>query len=206
MFLRKTIHKTKNFFQNSLQNLKSFLFGGYQKLPKAHPLIPFSISSTNNQKMQHLDNFYREFSEHWDSNSNKVVQKKKKNIMSMNEARGYIASNGNFVNYEMQNAVKDTQEEIAREENNNLGSYLRSTSSSGRGYVFVEKMKELEMMDVNDVDHVLDIEEILHYYSRLTCPVYVDLVDTFFMDMYSEFILPQPSASINSSMRRLGSV
>lgn len=206
MFFRKTIHKTKNFFQNTLQNLKSFLFGDYQKLPKAHPLIPFSISSTNNQKMQHLDNFYREFSEHWDSNSNKVVQKKKKNIMSMKEATGDNASNGNFVNYEMQNAVKNTQEERAREENNNLESYLRSTSTSGRGYVFVETMKELEIMDMNDVDHVLDIEEILHYYSRLTCPVYLDLVDTFFMDMYSEFILPQPSASINSSMRRLGPV
>lgn len=126
--------------------------------------------------------------------------------MSMKEATGDNASNGNFVNYEMQNAVKNTQEERAREENNNLESYLRSTSTSGRGYVFVETMKELEIMDMNDVDHVLDIEEILHYYSRLTCPVYLDLVDTFFMDMYSEFILPQPSASINSSMRRLGPV
>ncbi|GKE37578.1 hypothetical protein Tco_1460983 [Tanacetum coccineum] len=47
------------------------------------------------------------------------------------------------------------------------------------------KLKELEMMDRNNVDLVLDIEEVLHYYSRLTCPVYREIMDKFFVEMYS---------------------
>lgn len=49
------------------------------------------------------------------------------------------------------------------------------------------KMKELEMNDSGDVEQVLDIEEALHYYSRLKSPVYLDIVDKFFTDMHSEF-------------------
>lgn len=71
-------------------------------------------------------------------------------------------------------------------------------------YLLAQKMKELEMMDMKDVDHSLDVEEALHYYSRLTCPEYVDIVNKFFMDMYADFHLPQRSISINSSSRRLG--
>ncbi|KNA17227.1 hypothetical protein SOVF_082080 [Spinacia oleracea] len=72
-------------------------------------------------------------------------------------------------------------------------------------YMLAEKMKELEMMDdVGDVDHTLDVEEALHYYSRLTCPEYVDIVNNFFMDMYADFRVPQPSITISSSSRRLG--
>ncbi|KAI3759678.1 hypothetical protein L6452_07670 [Arctium lappa] len=73
--------------------------------------------------------------------------------------------------------------------------------------VLEQKMKELEMMDMKDEEHVLDIEEVLHYYSLLTSPIYQGLVDKFFTDMYSEFLLPQPSIrtnSINGSMRKLG--
>ncbi|KAF5949529.1 hypothetical protein HYC85_011522 [Camellia sinensis] len=59
-------------------------------------------------------------------------------------------------------------------------------------------------MDMNDVDHVLDIEEVFQTYSRLTCLVYLDIVDNFFVDMYSEFLIPKPSVTITNSSRRLG--
>lgn len=84
-------------------------------------------------------------------------------------------------------------------------------SADGGSSALLQKMKELEMMDASDVDHVLDIEEVLHCYSLLKSPIYLDIVDTFFMDMYHELFLPQvrslPRASslrINSSSRRLG--
>jgi len=51
---------------------------------------------------------------------------------------------------------------------------------------------------------VLDIEEVLQCYTLLNSPVYVDIVDRFFMDMYTEFSIRKPSVSVNSSMRRLG--
>ncbi|KAL6559885.1 hypothetical protein OROGR_005002 [Orobanche gracilis] len=76
-------------------------------------------------------------------------------------------------------------------------------------------MKDLEMMDVDDMDHVMDVEEVLHYYSRLRCPTYAGIVERFFTDMYSEFNVAQPSrsgsmremgsASAHSSMRKMGS-
>ncbi|THF98523.1 hypothetical protein TEA_001166 [Camellia sinensis var. sinensis] len=45
------------------------------------------------------------------------------------------------------------------------------------------------MVDKSNIEHVLDIEEVLHYYSRLTCPAYVDIVDKFFMDIWTRPLL-----------------
>ncbi|KAK7398943.1 hypothetical protein VNO78_10117 [Psophocarpus tetragonolobus] len=50
-----------------------------------------------------------------------------------------------------------------------------------------KKLRELLKLNMSDVDHVLDIEEVLHYYSRLTCPLYLEIVDKLFMQLYSEF-------------------
>lgn len=41
------------------------------------------------------------------------------------------------------------------------------------------KIKEMETADAGDVEQILDIEEALHYYSRLKSPVYVDMYDDF---------------------------
>lgn len=74
--------------------------------------------------------------------------------------------------------IIDEEEELEDEEN-------RTEEKGKKGvHVLAQKMKEMEMMDnVGDVEHLLDIEEALHYYSRLTSPVYLDIVDKFFMDM-----------------------
>ncbi|KZV56101.1 hypothetical protein F511_06118 [Dorcoceras hygrometricum] len=73
-------------------------------------------------------------------------------------------------------------------------------------HALAQKMNDLELMDVNDdEDQVSDLEEVFHYYSLITCPVYLEIVDRFFMDMYSEYIVPHLSKSVNSSMRELGS-
>ncbi|KAJ6947345.1 hypothetical protein NC651_001897 [Populus alba x Populus x berolinensis] len=74
-----------------------------------------------------------------------------------------------------------------------------SKNMNESGCVLAQKMKELEMMDVSDVEHVLDVEEALHYYSRLKSPVYLDIVDKFFTNIYTEFSVPKASASTNSS-------
>ncbi|CAN1141954.1 hypothetical protein LINPERPRIM_LOCUS25738 [Linum perenne] len=60
-------------------------------------------------------------------------------------------------------------------------------SREAKSCSLVRKLKELQMADASNVDHVRDMEEILHYYSRLTCPEYVDIVERFFMDVYSDF-------------------
>ncbi|KAI3418970.1 uncharacterized protein J3R85_013471 [Psidium guajava] len=91
----------------------------------------------------------------------------------------------------------------------------RSAKSEGRSspgnegggvQVLAEKMKELELMGSADMEHVLDLEEALHYYSLLTTPVFLDIVHKFFMDIYSEFSMARQPARMNNSKRRFSSM
>ncbi|KAJ9568323.1 hypothetical protein OSB04_004289 [Centaurea solstitialis] len=200
MLLKRTIHKTRIFFNKTLQNFKSFIFGRYKKLRKPPSLNLFS-TNVNNTKMQHLDDFYKEFCDHLDSDANNANQ-------NTQVKRGDIESNASVINSEeriLKNNKGSKSVVISRrvEEDEDVGC---SKNGENRD-VLEQKMKELEMMDMKDEEHVMDIEEVLHYYSLLTSPIYQGLVDKFFTDMYSEFFLPQPSIrrtnSINSSMRKL---
>ncbi|XP_049414168.1 uncharacterized protein LOC125876922 [Solanum stenotomum] len=55
-----------------------------------------------------------------------------------------------------------------------------------RSYLVAQKLNELKMLENYKDEHALDIEQVLYYYSRLTCPAYVEIVDNFFMQIYSE--------------------
>ncbi|KAI8026037.1 hypothetical protein LOK49_LG02G00967 [Camellia lanceoleosa] len=146
-----------------------------------------------------------DFSEQWQSDNYKVM----KNKELMNEAD---TTSGSFTKFEDKNALKNECKVREKEEkkigNISQGKGGKACSQIGNGgrggSMLAEKMRELEMMDMNDVDHVLDMEEVLHNYSRLTCPVYLDIVDNFFVDMYSEFLIPKPSVTITNSSWRLG--
>jgi len=48
--------------------------------------------------------------------------------------------------------------------------------------IFERTLKEM-VMEHDDPQDWLDIHEFLYYYSRLTCPFYIDMVNTFFMDI-----------------------
>ncbi|KAF8393365.1 hypothetical protein HHK36_021608 [Tetracentron sinense] len=216
MLLRNSISHTKKFFRKTLQNFKSFIYGGYQKLPKTPPFNPFSCGGDMNihQSFRELDNFYTDFSNRWESVEDKSKKRNKNKIMSAKQSMEEDAYEGSFMKFAKWSPVK-SKLEVRREE----GKKMRSTHEGGsegescshcvregRSYLVTQKLKELEMMDANNMDHVLDIEEVLHYYSRLTCPVYVDIVNKFFMEMYSEFLLPQASTANNISWPRLQSM
>ncbi|KAI5650539.1 hypothetical protein M9H77_36544 [Catharanthus roseus] len=202
ILLKKTIQKTKIFLHKTIHNIKSFLFGGYQKLPKA-PYVnnPFYNVSNSSQTMQELDDFYRSFSEQWQSNNHDV---------ECNQGQSNATERSSFLEIsqkEIGNEEKKKKNELEKTEGKREELIISTDTASGGNHSLgnlAQKMKQFEMLDIDDVDHILDIEEVLHYYSRLKCPVYLELVDKFFMDMYSEFITPQPSVSINSSLRRLG--
>ncbi|CAH2037552.1 unnamed protein product [Thlaspi arvense] len=74
-----------------------------------------------------------------------------------------------------------------------------------RGDALAQKMKELNMVDLKDVEHALDVREALRCYSSIRSPVYLDIVDNFFTDMYYEFSDPRTSSNINGSRRKAGS-
>ncbi|KAK4336562.1 hypothetical protein RND71_044080 [Anisodus tanguticus] len=183
ILLKKTFQKTKNLFLKTLHNLNSFLFRSHHKLPKVCHFNPFFSRSNRipNSIIQELGDFYRDFPQQWDyCDHNEVPERKSIGEISVN--------------------TMNDQERKSKEEK--MGeAFLQNTS---KGDMLAQKMKELEIMDEEDLDQMLDIKEVLYYYSHLTCPVYVDIVDRYFMDMYDEFSLPQTFINVNSSMRSLG--
>ncbi|XP_057535917.1 uncharacterized protein LOC130813972 [Amaranthus tricolor] len=173
---KKTIQKTKKFFLKTLQNLKTFLFGTYENIPKTLFINPLSCNSLN-QSSHHLEHIHPKLSNfHQSSVFDKDDQDHNDGIHTTREFS---------TSYE-------TNDELTKKSED-----PRKVQQSS--YILAQKMKDLEMIYVGDVDHTLDIEEALHYYSRITCPVYVEMVNKFFMDMYTDFHVLQPGISIGSS-------
>ncbi|XP_050231809.1 uncharacterized protein LOC126680686 [Mercurialis annua] len=217
MQLRDSIDKSKLLFHKTLKNLKSLFFGGYQKLPRSVSFNPFSCANCG-LKSHQADGYYTEFCNEWECDLEKAMKRKKKKsglVVSKEvvlEEKEEEKDECNANSAELPKSPLKKKEEVIKEEKNKKTSLSRKLEKQFAkkniegGYALAKKMKELEMMDVNDVEHVLDVEEALHYYNRLRSPVYLDIVDQFFTDMHREFSVPQPSASINSSKRRLSSI
>ncbi|XVF34831.1 hypothetical protein REPUB_Repub18cG0092200 [Reevesia pubescens] len=201
MLLKNSISNTKKFFQKTLKSFKSFFSGGeaepYQKLPKSSPYNPYSFATTTagvdmnipqTSNYQDLEKFYSDFAARWDSDNGKTEKRNKKKTGETKE--------GNNESFTTQRSEENTGNKVEKRKEDY--SYSKSKRES-RNLSVAQKLKELEMMDMSNVDHVLDIEEVLHYYSRLTCPAYLEIVDMFFMDMYKEFLGPPASPrSVNS--------
>ncbi|CAA0839071.1 RAD3-like DNA-binding helicase protein [Striga hermonthica] len=142
---------------------------------------------------------HRSYSEKWDAVE---VKKKKKEVWI--SANAQTKKDERISRRSISFADCRGLEGLKEEKNSRKQSAKKPKGSSFRGAdSLARKMKDLEMMNPSDMDHVLDVEEVLHYYSRLKCPTYVEIVDKFFMDMHSEIHVPQPSRS--GSMRRHGS-
>lgn len=222
MLLRDSIQKTKNFFHKTVESLKSFIFVGYQKLSK--PALPAPFSCTGNSRKKHQkDRFYTDFCNDWEAEAGVEAAAKMRNNNAMTlkqQMKEEDECSGSSLNFSETSPVKKNKKQTEgkddekKKKKKQVGSSQLSKGeeqyyykrNGGEGYALAQKMKELEMMDVGDMEHVLDVEEAIHYYSRLKSPVYLSIVDKFFMDMYSEFSVPQATASINSSKRRFGSI
>ncbi|XWS17257.1 hypothetical protein CRYUN_Cryun33cG0052200 [Craigia yunnanensis] len=219
MLLRNSISNTKKFFQKTLQSFKSFFSGTdepYQKLPKTSPYIPFSFSTTAGVDMnpqtsnyQDLEKFYSDFTDRWDLNNGKAKKRNKKKIMSTDPTREQKEGNkGSFTQFTTKRREDNDQSKTSsgKVEKKQEGYSYSKSKREARSLSVAQKLKELEMMDMSNVDHVLDIEEVLHYYSRLTCPAYLDIVDKFFVDMYTEISGPPASPRSVNSRPKLRSV
>ncbi|XP_021276422.1 uncharacterized protein LOC110410850 [Herrania umbratica] len=223
MLLRNSISNTKKFFQKTLQSFRSLFSGGggsvdYQKLPKASPYNPSSFSTTAGLDMngptsyqQDLEKFYTDFTDRWESDKGKEKKRNKKKIVSTPTEQPKEGDKGGFTQFTRTSPTKKNTTQT-REDNDDQSTTTRSakvekrledtymkSKREARSLSVAQKLKGLEMMDRSNMDHVLDIEEVLHYYSRLTCPAYLDIVDKFFMDICTEFSGPAASPkSVNS--------
>lgn len=208
MLLRSSISSTKKFFHKTFENLKVFFSPGYERLPKtpSHDNFTFPVMSAtsvveannNNSSYEDLEKFYANFTEQWDCSHKQKTRKgsKKKSVMLSALAKQEMqVYDGNFV-------CASPVQKINHVQNNNdkrmiahhMGKKqdtpaLISSVHVGekRSCIVEKKLRELATLDKGNVDHVMDIEEVLHYYSKLSCPAYLEIVEKFFMEMYSEF-------------------
>lgn len=127
------------------------------------------------------------------ANSNAAKKIKKSGIMERREHQTYPSKV----------VIVKRKEDCSSLMNNQCEEYSHHEEGFTRNFALVEKkLKELELLDTSNVDHALDIEEVLHYYSRLTCPAYLEIVDKFFVEIFSEFFgSSTPIRSINSRLR-----
>ncbi|KAK7314475.1 hypothetical protein VNO77_33000 [Canavalia gladiata] len=231
MLLRSSISNTKRFFQKTIKNFKSlFSPGYYQKLPKASPHNPLSysvaassaIDMNSNTSYQDTDKLYTDFTDQWESEKEKARRriKKKAALMSSSPTKQENeVYNGSYISLSNASPTQKKNKVEKKEEFDDQNNKRRLTLQKGREkdssfisigvkehrYCMVEqKLRELEMLDMNNMEYVLDIEEVLHYYSRLTCPAYLEIVDKFFMEMYSELfgsVWPATPHSVNSRLK-----
>ncbi|KAK7380003.1 hypothetical protein VNO78_32327 [Psophocarpus tetragonolobus] len=229
--LLSSISSTKKFFQKTIKNFKSFFSPGYQRLPKASPHSHFSYSVaassamdiTSNTSYQDTEKLYTDFSDQWESENEKARRRIKKKASSALPSKqesevysGSYISLSNTSHAQKKNKVEKKEEGVNNNQSNKRSltmqkgrqkeSSLMSLCMKENRYCKVEqKLRELEMLDMNNVEYILDIEEVLHYYSRLTCPAYLEIVDKFFFEMYSELfgpsMWPASPRSVNSRIK-----
>ncbi|CAK9170693.1 unnamed protein product [Ilex paraguariensis] len=208
LLIRTSISNTKKYFHRTLESFKSFLYGGYQRLPRTPPFNPCACSRAanmnSNQSYCELDMFNKDLTNQWDTVEHMIVKKKKKSqkktISTTVEKHEEGVSSNYSIKVEEQKKKKFGYEGRRKEDPS-----FSLAQRQERNYLMRQRLKELEMMDKSNVEHVLDIEEVLHYYSRLNCPAYLDIVDRFFVDMYTELCSFQAQAQGDSSRTRLRS-
>ncbi|XP_004503436.1 uncharacterized protein [Cicer arietinum] len=186
MLLRSSISKYKKFFQKTLNKFKSLFSPNYQKLPKTKVRVIDNNRSYNNE----LEKFYKDFTEKCDSEKGKSRKRNKKKIVLPSSSEKQEEKIHNLVGLKNEMEKREEIEEDQRNKRRLIhqkGKKQDSSSMLKCKSMMEKKLKELEMMEMSNVDYILDIEEVLHYYSRLTSPAYLEIVDKFFMEMYSEF-------------------
>ncbi|KAL3631892.1 hypothetical protein CASFOL_024876 [Castilleja foliolosa] len=215
MLIKETLGKTKKLFHKTIKSLrKSFILVKCQEQPTNPTPSPIFFDGkkdiNNNSKLQEVDkNFY---SKKWDD----AIEVKKKDGQISSKAQQQAKRDEKISTRSISFAGCRGLEAFKEDKNARkyYGKNPKASSFRAPADTLARKMKDLEMMDANDMDHVLDVEEVLHYYSRLNCPSYVEIVDKFLTDMHSDFNVTQPSrsgsmrklvsASAPSSMRSLG--
>ncbi|CAN4126195.1 unnamed protein product [Withania somnifera] len=181
MFLKTSISTTKKLFQKTLDSVKYLFSGGYQKIPKSPECCTSEADTNVSQSYTELDKFHT----HWDRRH----KKKQKIIMSPpTKKEEQVRKKGNYHVLE-----KDCNHQVVGSKKKEIIMYqgkkiYQDSRREERSYLVAQKLKELKMLEnYEDHDqHAMDFEQVLFYYSRLTCPVYVEIVDKFFMEMYSE--------------------
>ncbi|KAL6006243.1 hypothetical protein ACLOJK_040289 [Asimina triloba] len=206
MLLKNPIRRTKKLFHKTLQRIKASLSSGYQRLPKPPPCNPFSCvhDSMLGNSFRDIESFCNDQWRDADDHEEKKMGSRRRKIKIKELESGEVRmGSARFLNCECEG--RSCSQRSARLTIQEITEGAGSSSRRLRFHacrVVSERLKELEKMEASDVDHVLDVEEVLHYYSRIKCPLYVDIFNKFFLEMFVE-MLPQASSSQGNVSRRI---
>lgn len=172
MVLRNSISNTRKFFQKTIDNFKSF-FTNNDTYHKL-PKTPNNTSINNHHHHHPNPNIIASSS----SSIQKQFQPKPRDYVTKSRAL--------------------TQQPRRRDRDETL-------FSKPKVELVHQKLKEMEKMMnddiISDEEHVTDVREFLHCYSRLRYAAYLDVVEHFFMEVYSDFFIPQPLEHTRASVR-----
>eukprot|EP01018_Ginkgo_biloba_P002408 Gb_11295 [translate_table: standard] len=212
----------------SVETIKGFLLGGYQKLPKPPTFLVLTCREPKvHQSFRKYDNFYSDASGYYVFEDEMHKSDLEHQPMGKEYEEASVHSDqqsdqpgghhgtsqerpitGSFLNFgnirngrlvsrdAIPNANKADQRQKPvigndkAEQPNKLAEQSSSTSSSSSLAMsraeaclqFEQKLRDM-VIDQNDPEDLVDIHEFLHYYSRLTSPFYIDMVNRFFMDI-----------------------
>ncbi|KAL8265515.1 hypothetical protein R6Q59_023645 [Mikania micrantha] len=150
------LRRTKNFFKKSIETFKSYFSEGYEKLPKTPSYNGFNHT-------------YSEFVDEWEASDRVVTNSYENHSNNLKHEKLSMMISYHKVDHKVNQQKHEDISQREREEKRHL---------------VTKRLKELAMLDENNVDHVLDIQEVLQIYSRLSCPTYCQIVENFFTQMY----------------------
>ncbi|CAH8347269.1 unnamed protein product [Eruca vesicaria subsp. sativa] len=175
MQLRSSISNTRKFFQKTIDNFKSLFSNNdtYHKLPK----------TPNNPCMKN----------HYHHQSQNIIISSSSQTPSIHtpfepKPRDYVTKDSALTKQRRRGDGDDTvisepEVELVR--------------------LKLEEMEKIMMnIDIqNDEEHASDVREFMHCYSRLRCAAYIDVVELFFMEVYSDFFSSQPPENTRVTVR-----
>lgn len=210
MFLKSSLSNSRKFLTRTKQSVKSFFNEAtYQRLPKTPPLMPFScicrcgLDKTLSQSYRELDKFYTDFTnlqiiDNWhdsmktgNENASSASIKGVNQIPSSTKGSRHasIACREDYDQVEKCLKEDNKKKRIVSEKfgEETLSNTCKSVVlREERRCLVARKLKQLEGMNFSDVENALDIEEVLHYYPHLNSPVYIEIFDKFFMNIYAD--------------------
>lgn len=171
----------------------------YQRLPKTPPHVPLScigrlgLGKTLSQSYRELDKFYTDFANLQSIDNPHDSKKTGNKNTSSTYMKGFGHASVAFSeDYDqVEECTRDVQKK-KRIVSQTIGEETLSNTCKSvvtreeRRCLVARKLKELEGMELSNVENAMDIEEALHYYSHLTSPVYMEIFDQFFVNIYAD--------------------
>lgn len=208
---RRLFSRLRRFLHHrTVEPIKDLLLGGYQKLPKASSFLglacrePKIYESFLTHQSSHSDFYVESMKE--SGQLNKPNDDNSAQTESAPPGDGRVREDimviGSFLNFgNIRNGrlvdkngggegMGSIDSRKARDGSDKMKSEIPSPSASSNlaelkaeaCAIFEQRLKEM-VMEHDDPQDWLDIQEFLYYYSRLTCPFYIDMVNNFFMDI-----------------------